>query len=210
MDVTDVAFVKRLQTFGSWRLTFINPVQLATAGFHYTGHGDNVECGFCDVEIHSWEKGDVPLREHLFWRPQCGFARSLIQPTDELEKSWLRELVPVLPKHQELATYKARFHTFSAWPGRKKYDPNTIAAAGFFIDGREVECFHCGCKANWITFADDSAWHVHGELNPKCSYLLASNVREALESLEGPLLSLDSAETDSVISCGYDTVDGSE
>ncbi|XP_043944902.1 baculoviral IAP repeat-containing protein 7 [Protopterus annectens] len=65
---------RRVATFSSWpQYAAVQPEQLATAGFFYTGQSDNVKCFFCDGGLRNWETGDDPWREHAKWFPRCEF-----------------------------------------------------------------------------------------------------------------------------------------
>ncbi|XP_069136391.1 uncharacterized protein [Argopecten irradians] len=50
------------------------PVQLAAAGFFYTGDGDTVRCHYCDGGLREWEPEDDPWGEHARWFPFCKFV----------------------------------------------------------------------------------------------------------------------------------------
>uniref|UniRef100_A0A3Q3XEK6 RING-type E3 ubiquitin transferase n=1 Tax=Mola mola TaxID=94237 RepID=A0A3Q3XEK6_MOLML len=64
----------RLTTFHNWPTeASVQPDVLATAGFFYTGHGDNVKCFYCDGGLRNWEPGDDPWQEHAKWFPRCEF-----------------------------------------------------------------------------------------------------------------------------------------
>ncbi|CAM9790073.1 unnamed protein product [Lampetra planeri] len=66
--------VARLATYQAWPSTANVAAQpLATAGFYYTGHGDNVKCFHCDGGLRNWEQGDNPWYEHGKWFPRCAF-----------------------------------------------------------------------------------------------------------------------------------------
>jgi E3 ubiquitin-protein ligase XIAP len=67
----------RRKTFTHWSVPFMDIYELPSAGFFYTNLGDVVRCAFCDVEVGKWEKGDVPIIDHLRWSPSCGFAKGL-------------------------------------------------------------------------------------------------------------------------------------
>ncbi|XP_067890182.1 baculoviral IAP repeat-containing protein 2 isoform X2 [Heterodontus francisci] len=64
----------RLQTFLRWPVrNFIQPEQLARAGFYYVGQNDDVKCFYCDGGLRSWEAGDDPWVEHAKWFPRCEY-----------------------------------------------------------------------------------------------------------------------------------------
>lgn len=64
----------RLRTFLSWPANVpVHPQQLASAGFYYVGHSDDVKCFCCDGGLRCWEPGDDPWVEHAKWFPRCEF-----------------------------------------------------------------------------------------------------------------------------------------
>lgn len=64
----------RITTFHNWPTeASVQPDVLASAGFFYTGHGDNVKCFFCDGGLRNWEPEDDPWQEHAKWFPRCEF-----------------------------------------------------------------------------------------------------------------------------------------
>ncbi|XP_008846904.1 baculoviral IAP repeat-containing protein 3, partial [Nannospalax galili] len=64
----------RFKTFCNWPLTvLVHPQQLASAGFYYTGHSDDVKCFCCDGGLRCWESGDDPWVEHAKWFPRCEY-----------------------------------------------------------------------------------------------------------------------------------------
>lgn len=66
----------RLQTFQTWPLAFLSPVELAKAGFYYLGSADRVACFACGVKLSNWEPRDDALLEHLRHFPNCPFLDS--------------------------------------------------------------------------------------------------------------------------------------
>lgn len=85
-DKKVLAFIKRLLTFNSWpqRFNFVKPLDLARAGFIYTGYSDVVRCKFCKIELGQWRRGDCPMTDHLRWSPSCPFiARKLKRDDDD-------------------------------------------------------------------------------------------------------------------------------
>lgn len=64
----------RLGTFLAWPASVpVGPQQLASAGFYYVGHSDDVKCFCCDGGLRCWEPGDDPWVEHAKWFPRCEF-----------------------------------------------------------------------------------------------------------------------------------------
>ena len=61
-----------LSTFSGWPETApVSAIDLAIAGFMYTGEGDRVICIYCRGQLHSWLPGDVPSIEHNIYFPNC-------------------------------------------------------------------------------------------------------------------------------------------
>nr|XP_045000970.1 baculoviral IAP repeat-containing protein 3 isoform X2 [Jaculus jaculus] len=64
----------RFKTFFNWPSSFlVHPQQLASAGFYYTGHSDDVKCFCCDGGLRCWDLGDDPWVEHAKWFPRCEY-----------------------------------------------------------------------------------------------------------------------------------------
>lgn len=64
----------RIRTFCNWPSSaLVPPQQLASAGFYYTGHSDDVKCFCCDGGLRCWESGDDPWVEHAKWFPRCEY-----------------------------------------------------------------------------------------------------------------------------------------
>ncbi|XP_040832795.1 baculoviral IAP repeat-containing protein 3 isoform X1 [Ochotona curzoniae] len=64
----------RFKTFFNWPSSLlVHPEQLASAGFYYVGHSDDVKCFCCDGGLRCWEQGDDPWVEHAKWFPRCEY-----------------------------------------------------------------------------------------------------------------------------------------
>ncbi|XP_037697153.1 baculoviral IAP repeat-containing protein 3 [Choloepus didactylus] len=64
----------RFKTFLNWPSNvLVHPEQLASAGFYYMGHSDDVKCFCCDGGLRCWESGDDPWVEHAKWFPRCEY-----------------------------------------------------------------------------------------------------------------------------------------
>ncbi|XP_052045110.1 baculoviral IAP repeat-containing protein 3 isoform X1 [Apodemus sylvaticus] len=64
----------RVRTFSNWPSSApVHPQELASAGFYYTGHSDDVKCFCCDGGLRCWESGDDPWVEHAKWFPRCEY-----------------------------------------------------------------------------------------------------------------------------------------
>ncbi|XP_006814869.1 baculoviral IAP repeat-containing protein 7-like [Saccoglossus kowalevskii] len=65
----------RIATYTNWsENVVVSPVDLAKAGFYYTGVKDNVKCFYCDGGLRNWEPTDEPWIEHARWFPKCAFV----------------------------------------------------------------------------------------------------------------------------------------
>lgn len=64
----------RIRTFSNWPSSaLVHSQELASAGFYYTGHSDDVKCFCCDGGLRCWESGDDPWVEHAKWFPRCEY-----------------------------------------------------------------------------------------------------------------------------------------
>ncbi|KAF6216506.1 hypothetical protein GE061_000848 [Apolygus lucorum] len=66
----------RAATFHNWPHTAPTPVDLARAGFYYTGRFDVCRCAYCNIEVGRWFAEDVPAADHERWSPTCKFLRN--------------------------------------------------------------------------------------------------------------------------------------
>jgi len=67
----------RLKTFQILHWPFsaqAHPIDLAKAGFYYTGIIDAVKCPWCGVIVMEWKIYDNPLVEHQRYGPRCPFV----------------------------------------------------------------------------------------------------------------------------------------
>lgn len=69
-----ISFKSRLRSFDTWPPQ-MNPtgLELARAGFYYTGESDSVRCFYCDLPLHKWETKDSALVEHQTHSPGCRY-----------------------------------------------------------------------------------------------------------------------------------------
>lgn len=76
----------RLATFENWPKSLKQkPVELAEAGFYYTGVGDQTLCFYCDGGLKDWEEDDEPWEQHALWFSKCTFL-ILKKGMDYIEK----------------------------------------------------------------------------------------------------------------------------
>jgi len=64
----------RLQTFHDWSNDHVNVLDLASAGFFFSGVNDMVQCAFCRKRLNNWKNGDIPAEEHRLFAPTCPFV----------------------------------------------------------------------------------------------------------------------------------------
>ncbi|XP_075182747.1 baculoviral IAP repeat-containing protein 1-like [Anomaloglossus baeobatrachus] len=157
----------RLSSFTSWPFyAKIEPVQLVSAGFYFTGRRDIVRCFSCDGCLGHWEGNDDPWKEHAKWFPECDFLRSKKTPDEikELINSY-QGFPGFTGKHFLTGAFDSaqsgqisftrtsvfedenvRLESFKKWPTESKEDTAEIARAGFYYTGKsgEVRCYVCG------------------------------------------------------------------
>lgn len=56
-------FEVRLQSFSNTSNEWLSKksVELAEAGFYYTGNANEIKCFCCELVLNQWEKDDIPL-----------------------------------------------------------------------------------------------------------------------------------------------------
>lgn len=163
----------RLKTFGDWPCAFLEPADLASAGFYYTKKEDIVKCASCGVEVGRWVKGDDAFKEHKRWAPNCLLVKSFAMPsgarpdqgedtcgrygiqirpnsfpegecrTADANKLRLLTREPTYPQYRNLHN---RLLSFGEWPRSMKQKPAELADAGFFYTGKgdQTICYCCG------------------------------------------------------------------
>jgi len=75
----------RVATFYDWpssAKSVVRPLQLAAAGFWYTGEVDRVQCAFCRGCLRNWKPGAIPAEEHRRHFPDCPFVCSVEPAAD--------------------------------------------------------------------------------------------------------------------------------
>ncbi len=63
----------RLESFKNWPKLAQNPEEMASAGFYYTGLGDQVKCFTCHQTFKMWYPSDKPLLRHALEAPGCSY-----------------------------------------------------------------------------------------------------------------------------------------
>ncbi|CAL1528891.1 unnamed protein product [Lymnaea stagnalis] len=74
----------RIGTFNGWpgqdlhcKLLKPSVIDLAKAGFLYTGQGDTVQCFVCNLQVGDWERHHEPFVVHATRNPQCPFVLNI-------------------------------------------------------------------------------------------------------------------------------------
>lgn len=71
-------FTERLTTYSCWPSQIPqHRVDMALAGFYYTGFGDWVRCAFCGLELACWTKDVEPFSRHKYENPRCSFMEEI-------------------------------------------------------------------------------------------------------------------------------------
>ena len=71
-------FSMRLSSFHNWPPAIpIRGIELARAGFFYTGLHDQVTCYSCGKTVCKWNVNDTPLEVHEKVSPECIYLTSL-------------------------------------------------------------------------------------------------------------------------------------
>lgn len=71
--------MRKLTFLAGWphNKDFVCIDDMAQAGLFYTGSSDKVACVYCDIILHEWKAGDVPIMDHWKYSNNCLF---LIDP----------------------------------------------------------------------------------------------------------------------------------
>uniref|UniRef100_A0A8C8DMD5 E3 ubiquitin-protein ligase XIAP n=1 Tax=Oryzias sinensis TaxID=183150 RepID=A0A8C8DMD5_9TELE len=190
----------RLESFynSSWSKK-VSPLQLAEAGFIFTGVSDRVRCFSCQKTVENWSQEDEPVDRHLQVSPSCTFLRcthysrfksnphmplsngGIHDGTEGYIDYQLRTRAIVdetpYPRNRNMKSEEARLETFSSWPRSAPVRPGDLAQAGLFYLGKEdkVECFSCGGKlSGWEP--GDNPWNEHEKHFSNCFYILGHDV----------------------------------
>jgi len=64
----------RIDSFKNWPTNGKpTPIDLAEAGFFYTGESDKTKCFHCDIGLDDWESDDVPWEQHAINSDRCRY-----------------------------------------------------------------------------------------------------------------------------------------
>ena len=75
----------------------VDPLELAEAGFFYTGNDDAVKCAFCRVIIRGWSSSDKPILAHLKANRHCDFIKGYPVNNRPIFDDPVRGRRPLLP-----------------------------------------------------------------------------------------------------------------
>ncbi|XP_050395257.1 baculoviral IAP repeat-containing protein 3 isoform X1 [Patella vulgata] len=158
--------VNRLETFRRWPLRRPLPLDLARAGFYYSGSADEVRCAFCDGVLKNWKCTDDPWTEHNVKFPHCLFVQ---HKADFVER--YRPKPTGITKYIDFTKEENRLNSFVNWPNSRQ-SPESLARAGFYYlsNGDMVQCFACRCILKFWENEDDP-WIEHAKWSPDCQYL---------------------------------------
>ena len=86
MDYSSVQ--SRVESFriNGWALDFMNPEDLAAAGFYYRGIEDIVQCFACNGKLWRWHAGDDPMADHRRHYAHCSFVRGILLPSSSIQR----------------------------------------------------------------------------------------------------------------------------
>ncbi|XP_046548095.1 baculoviral IAP repeat-containing protein 3-like [Haliotis rubra] len=170
------AIQSRLATFQHWTGVTL-PLQLAVAGFAYTGEVDKVVCTFCGIMMYNWTSKEIPLEVHRKYSPDCPFLKKWF-PMTEGERSAAPPGERVgydatKAKHKEYITFAQRLSSFVGWPLTGDiHSSRNMSMAGFFYIGSadRARCFYCALTLrDWDT--NDDPIFTHKQWSPQCGYI---------------------------------------
>lgn len=140
-------------------------MDLAAAGFYYTGKNRIIACYSCGIEISSWRHGMVDLNEyHRRSSPHCQHVLAV----DAVDDNWSEAA------STDFTERKTRLHSFtSSCPLQIQGQIKRFVNAGFYYTGRSdiVECGFCRGRLHALRIKDPNDSHV--KFFPKCAFAAA-------------------------------------
>ncbi|KAM4707160.1 baculoviral IAP repeat-containing protein 1-like [Discoglossus pictus] len=164
---------KRLKSFLSYdKLSSWSPMEMASAGFYFTGTERSVQCFCCGLVFCATSVRTSPYENHCKNNPTCGFIQG--KDIGNIPKYDVRvqSITKVQMNLQDYELEESRLNSFSYWPFYARIQPAVLACAGFYFTGRKdtVQCFSCaGCLGNWEE--NDDPWREHAKWFPECRFL---------------------------------------
>ncbi|XP_067657207.1 baculoviral IAP repeat-containing protein 3-like [Haliotis asinina] len=168
---------KRLATYQHWTGLAL-PIQLAVAGFVFTGHLDQVVCTFCGLKLYNWTQREKPLEVHRKYSPGCTFLKRWFPLGQEVTGSSTPTrgesgYDPAKAAHKEYVSVVKRVSSFVGWPLKGElHSSQNMSMAGFFYTGSadRVRCFYCSLSLrDWDV--DDNPFSAHKQYSVHCDYI---------------------------------------
>lgn len=192
------SFDNRLSTFDHrWPTSCpVKPVDLARAGFFFTGQADSVQCFSCHVALRGWVEGDTAEGEHRLHAPYCPFLNRLgtdgrstcYLPHDVEPHNHPREREPdtIAYNDEDMRSEYRRLASFqrASWLSTVSISAEEMAAAGLYSAyGDTVRCFHCHVMiAAWVP--RDVPIEEHIKHSPECRFARAVAQRIRVQQTE--------------------------
>ncbi|XP_048237442.1 death-associated inhibitor of apoptosis 1-like [Haliotis rufescens] len=158
----------RFKTYSEWPGRN-NALQLAVAGFVFTGVTDKVECHSCGILLYNWQDDDDPLLVHNKYAPDCQFMRQTFPQI----KAPSKPMTTFTAKYPHYSDYETRLRSFDSWPLKcVPQSPEMMARSGFFYTGSgdRARCFHCGVTLrDWGL--DDYPSSAHAQWSSSCPFV---------------------------------------
>ncbi|KAK6181274.1 hypothetical protein SNE40_009163 [Patella caerulea] len=155
---------QRIKSFSDWT-SEKSYIELAAAGFRYTGTADRVKCDYCNKKVVQWTVNDDALEVHSRYGPDCIYLKHL---------GYTRDLN--LPRFSKFSKFVDRLESVRTVQGeyRQNLPPfESIAEAGFFYLGTldRMSCYHCGLiLRDWERDTDPVA--THKRFRPGCYFII--------------------------------------
>ncbi|XP_050407308.2 uncharacterized protein LOC126822437 isoform X2 [Patella vulgata] len=160
---------QRINSYSDWTSPK-SYIELAAAGFSYTGTADRVKCDYCNKKVVQWTVNDDALEVHSRYGPDCiylkhlGYTRDLNLPRFSKFSKFVDRLESVRTVQEE---YRLNLPPFES-----------IAEAGFFYLGTldRMSCYHCGLiLRDWERDTDPFA--THKRFRPGCYFIICWSVQ---------------------------------
>lgn len=87
----------RYITFTEFPENSADPLELAEAGFYYTGNADRVKCAFCKIILRGWTSSDKPILAHYKFNRHCDFIKGYNVHNRPIFDDPVRGRNPLLP-----------------------------------------------------------------------------------------------------------------
>lgn len=205
----------RRMSYENWVVPYVQPDDLAAAGFYYTKSIDKVRCFECRTEICRWQEGDDPEVEHQRWGGRCRFIRKLpcgnvpigADPGTiscpylkrDVIRSSCRDKPSLIvglglsgmsitrnPDFDCYSTYEARLNTFKNWPISMPQKKEQLADAGFFYQGTGDQTTCHHCGGGLKNWEpEDDPWVQHAKWFSTCLYLRVVKGQDFINGIVG-------------------------